>query len=162
MTENIQDLKLFYSGVQKNPKTDLTTIPDGVEKKDFEDWKTYDNTEFRAHENHSESWNDVDKLKNQFKEEVYLITMNSDESDPKSAVRKESDEEKRYTFAFDYAVTNIDDDSLKWINYFIQKYRNCKIDDPRTNINWNARAMLYMTLITCIIEKFPFTEAHFT
>jgi hypothetical protein len=135
---------------------------EGVEKKDFEDWRTYDNTEFRADENFTESWADVDKLKTQFKKEVYLITINSDSSDSQPAVRKESEEEKRYTFAFDYAVTEIDDDSLKWIEYFIQKHRNNKIDDPRTKIPWNARTMIYLSLVSCVIEKFPFIESHFT
>ncbi len=157
-----QDLKQFLKDVKKNPETNLTTMPEGVEKENYQDWATYDNTEFRADENYEESWGDVDKLKSQFKKEVYLISHNTHEGDPKPAIRKESDEKKRYTFAFDYAVTDIDEDSLKWIEYFIQKHRNCKIDDPRTDIPWNSRTMLYVTLVSCIIEKFPYIESHFS
>ncbi|MGH7885664.1 MAG: hypothetical protein ACRENO_08230 [Thermodesulfobacteriota bacterium] len=148
--------------LKKSEGNNLTTMPEGVEKKDYNEWAKYDNTEFRADENFKECWDDVDKLKNKFKNEVYLISTNSYESDPRPVYRKESDEKKRYTFAFDYAVTNIDEDSLKWIEFYVNKFRNCKVDDTRTSIGYSGRCMIYLTIASCIIEKFPYTESHFS
>lgn len=155
-------------------KNDLTTIPNGIydshgvkvtTPEQFNDWQIYENTEFRADENFNESWSDVDKLKKSFGKEVYLITLNEgsteDPENPKP-FRPESTEKKRYTFAFDYAVTNVTQDDLLMIHYRIMKYRKNKIDETRSKLPWNARAMILLARVELEIEKHPHIVAHFS
>lgn len=142
----------------------LTTFPEGKTEKEFDEWKVFDNSEFRHNENFVESWADVDKLKSLGKE-VYLITVNASSSEDHTKpdpIRKESDEKKRHTFAFDYAITEINQDDYWQIWYWIMKYRNTKIDDQRQKKPWNVRAFEALYKIELEIQKHKYIEAHFS
>src|SRR5574337_1641997 len=98
---------------------DHTTFPPGIKtQEEFNEWCDYENGEDRIDQNYIECWGDVDKLKSLFPgNEVYLVRINcglgckdsadKDHNCVSPPLRAESDEKKRYTFAFDYAVTKL-------------------------------------------------------
>lgn len=153
----------LFSGMTTT--NNYTTFPEGIKtQEEFTDWCDYENSEFRAEQNHKECWGDVDKLKSMFPgNEVYLVSINSGrDHDRPLPCRKESEEARRYTFAFDYAVTGISDDDLAWMWYYIMRYRNEQIDDPRTDIPWNTRVSIWLVRVGIIIEKYPHVQSHFS
>ncbi len=54
---------------------------------------------------------------------------------------------------FDFALINLTKDDLLWIQYHIMKYRNIKMDDPRTSIQWATRCMIHMANLGLYIDK---------
>ena len=144
----------------------LTTFPEGIKTEEgFQEFVMYENTEFRAEQNYQECWSDVNRLKAKFNEEVYLVSLNEgsiDNKDEPKPLRRESQEKKRYTFAFDYAITKLSKDDLLWLHYYIMKYRNTMIDDPRTKLAWNIRASISLARVELEIKEHPHIVGHFS
>ena len=131
-------------------KNDFTSLPSDVKNwKQYEEWLTYDNSEFRADQNFKECWADVDNLKKKFGE-IYLINLNSGDS-----VRTEKNA-ARYCFGFDLAIANTTPEDRIIIRHLIYKYRN--LDGEFTT----NKAITKIIPIMEKIKSFPFVEDHFS
>lgn len=139
--------------VKRGPN-DYTSLPNVYGLKswnDYEEWETYDNTEFRADENFKECWGDVDKLKEKFGE-VHLININSgDRIRPEEGAR-------RYCFGFDYAIAGSTDEERRRIKKFADNYRNIGHDGSWTT----AKAIKAIVPLMVEIEKYPHIVSHFS
>lgn len=131
-------------------ENDYTSLPGDVKNwKQYEEWITYDNSEFRADQNFKECWQDVDNLKKKFGE-VYLINLNSGK-----AVRPEKNAE-RYTFGFDLAIANTTPENREIIRHLIFEYRNLPGEFT------TAKAVKRLFPLMEKIKSFPFVEDHFS
>ena len=127
-----------------------TALPSDLKSwNEYEEWLTYDNSEFIADQNFKECWNDVDNLKKKFGE-IYLINLNSGES-----VRPEINA-ARYSFGFDLAIANSKPEDRIILRHLIYKYRN--LDGEFTS----NKAMTKLVPALEFIKKFPFVEDHFS
>jgi len=134
----------------KREPNNYSSLPSVVKSwNDYEDWITYDNSEFRADENFKECWNDVDNLKKRFGE-IYLINLNSGDS-----VRKEK-KASRYCFGFDLAIANTTPEDRIIMRHLIYRYRN--LDGEFTTI----KAIKQIVPAMQKIKSFPFVESHFS
>ena len=129
-------------------KHDLTVYPEGLnDYQSIEEWRTYENTEFDAEENNRRA---VEGIKRLFglSSKVWMIKFNDGET------VSELDPNERITnFMFDFAVIGLSEDDIKWLHYYIMKYRFTKIDDPRTDTQWSTRAMLAQVMAGMYIDK---------
>lgn len=131
-------------------KNDYTGLPsDVLNWKDYDDWVTYDNSEFRADENFKECWQDVDNIKNKFGE-IYLINLNTGD-----AVRPEKTAD-RYCFGFDLAIANSTPEDREIIRHLVHEYRNLPGEFT------TAKAITRMIPAMEKIKSFPFVESHFS
>lgn len=131
-------------------KNDYTSLPNEVKNwKQYEEWITYDNSEFRADQNFKECWDDVDNLKKKFGE-IYLINLNNGES-----VRLEKNA-ARYSFGFDLAIANTTPEDRMIIRHLIYKYRH--LDGEFTT----KKAINKIIPLMEKIKSFPFVEDHFS
>lgn len=129
---------------------DYTGLPEDVNSwEEFEDWLTYDNSEFIADQNFIECWRDVDNLKEVFGE-IYLINLNSGDS-----VRPEKNT-SRYCFGFDFAIANTKPLDREILRHLIYNYRHL-IGEFTTN-----KAVLKLFPVIDKIESFPFVRDHFS
>lgn len=137
--------------IQRSPN-DYTSLPsDCPSWNEYNDWCTYENSEFRADKNFQECWGDVDKLKEKFGE-VWLININQG-----PVIRPEKDAE-RYCFGFDFAIAAKDDITKRKIKKLVDDYRNIGGDG-----NWNtARAVKSIAPLIELIESVPHVENHFS
>ena len=134
----------------KRDPNNFTSLPSAVKSwNDFEDWLTYDNSEFRADQNFKECWQDVDNLKEKFGE-IYLINLNYGES-----VRPEKNS-KRYTFGFDLAIAKTTPEDREVIRHLIYEYRHLTGDFT------TAKAIKRLVPAMKKIKSFPFVEDHFS
>jgi hypothetical protein len=136
----------------KRLPNDYTSLPGAVKSwNDYEDWLTYDNSEFRAGENFTECWGDVDKLKEKFGE-VWLININYAER-----IRPESKAE-RYCFGFDFAIAAANDIQRRKIKRLADNYRNIGC-----NGDWNCtKAIEAIIPLMLELKSYPFVEGHFS
>ena len=135
---------------EQRSKNDYSSLPSDVKSwKDFEDWVTYDNTEFRADDNFKECWGDVDNLKKKFGE-IYLINLNRGD-----AVRPEKKAD-RYCFGFDLAIANSTPEDREILRHLINQYRNLPGEFT------TAKAITKIIPVMEKIKSFPFVEAHFS
>jgi len=156
--------------IQKS-KNNFTSLPEGIpDWKAYEEWVTYENTEFIADKNFEECWGDVDKLKEKFGD-VYLININS-----KPAIRAEQGAE-RYCFGFDYAIACSNDVQRRKLKRLMDAYQNpgtpkqrkiipvegvkSKFDLPDMEMTTHHLMKLLIPVIDKI-GKFPHVEAHFS
>ena len=157
--------------IQKS-KNNYTSLPQGVKNWDeYEEWITYDNTEFIADRNFQECWGDVDRLKEKFGK-VYLININSG-----PAIRSEQGV-KRYCFGFDYAIACSTDVQKRKLKRLMDAYQHPGISKPRKEVkpldgikpkfdmpDLELTTSHLVKLLTPVIEnlkKFPHVEAHFS
>lgn len=136
----------------KQDPNNYTSLPKAVKSwNDYEDWVTYDNTEFRATENFEECWGDVDNLKEKFGE-VWLININSG-----SVIRPELGE-KRYCFGFDFAIAGSNEIEMRKIKRLADNYRTCG-----SNGSWTyAKAIKQIIPLMELIKSVPYVESHFS
>jgi len=146
---NIEEVKNPLS--IKRMSNDYTSLPsDCPSWNEYEDWITYENSEFRATKNFEECWGDVDKLKEKFGE-VWLININYAER-----IRPESKAE-RHCFGFDYAIAAANEIQRRKIKRLADNYRNIPSKD------WNCtRAMLLLMPLMAELKSYPFVEGHFS
>jgi len=131
-----------------------TSLPQGVpDWKAYEEWVTYDNSEFIADRNFVECWGDVDKLKENWGE-VYLIKINSGLES--SVIRLEKGA-KRYCFGFDYAIACSTDVQKRKLKRLIDAYRNIGSGQFTTD-----RAHKLLIPVINMLNTFPHVESHFS
>ena len=157
--------------LEQKSKNNYTSLPQGVNDWNaYEEWITYDNTEFIADQNFAECWGDVDRLKEKFGN-VSLININSG-----PAIRPEA-EAKRYCFGFDYAIACITDAQKRKLKRLIDAYRNPgipkqrkttpvkgitqKFDVPDLQMSTSHLMKLLIPVID-EIKEFPHVEDHFS
>jgi hypothetical protein len=132
-------------------KNNYTSLPEGVpDWKAYEDWVTYDNTEFIADKNFAECWGDVDTLKEKFGE-VYLINLNSG-----PAIRSEEGA-KRYCFGFDYAIACSTEAQKRKLKRLMDAYRHIGTAEFTTD-----RAYKLLVPVIDMLNTFPHVESHFS
>lgn len=135
---------------EQRSENDYSSLPSDVKSwKDFEDWITYDNTEFRADDNFKECWGDVDNLKKKFGE-IHLINLNTGD-----AVRPEKKSD-RYCFGFDLAIANSTPEDREILRHLINQYRHLPGEFT------TAKAITKIIPVMEKIKSFPFVEAHFS
>jgi len=156
--------------IQKS-KNNYTRLPRGIANWNaYEEWLTYDNTEFIADKNFEECWGDVDLLKEKFGE-VYLIDINSG-----PAIRPEQGA-KRYCFGFDYAIACSSDTQRRKLKRLMDAYKHPgtpkqqktipvegitpKFDLPDLDMTSNHLMKLLIPVIEKI-KEFPHVESHFS
>lgn len=137
----------------KRLSNDHTSLPgDCPNWNEYEDWVTYENSEFRADKNFQECWGDVDKLKEKYGE-VWLINVNSG-----PRIRPEQDAE-RYCFGFDYAIAAANDIERRKIKKLADNYRNIGSGESE----WTCtKAIKAIMPLMAELKSFPFVEGHFS
>jgi len=136
--------------IQKS-KNNYTSLPQGVKNWDeYEEWITYENTEFIADRNFKECWEDVDRLKEKFGE-VYLININSG-----PAIRPEQGA-KRYCFGFDHAIACSTDVQKRKLKRLMDAYRHIGSEQFTTE-----RAYKLLVPVIAELKFFPHVESHFS
>lgn len=153
------------SQVYKIDSNDHTVYKDGLDTYNkIQEWENFENSEFESNENHTrtiEGLKKLEKLKNKNGlNKIWVYSLNEgfydDENSEKITIRElktGASKERVYNFMFDYALINLSKDDILWIEYFIQKYRFEKIDDPRTLTPWNVRAMISMSRVGLYLDK---------
>lgn len=136
----------------KRDSLDYTSLPTDVKSwNDYEDWLTYDNSEFRADQNFNECWGDVDRLKEKFGE-VWLININYGDR-----IRPEQGE-KRYCFGFDYAIAGATEKQRRKIKRLADNYRNLGCSGEWTS----EKAIKSIIPLMELIKSVPHVEGHFS
>ncbi len=136
----------------KQDANNYTSLPGALKSwNEYEDWLTYDNSEFRADLNFKECWADVDKLKEKFGR-VWLININSG-----PVIRDEKDA-KRYTFGFNFAIAGSNEIEIRKIKRLTDNYRTCG-----SNGTWTyGKAIKQIIPLMELIKSVPYVEDHFS
>lgn len=136
---------------QEIQTNNFTSLPsDCPSWNEYEEWVTYENSEFRADKNFEECWGDVDRLKAAHGK-VFLINVNYG-----CRIRPEEGAE-RYCFGFDYAIAGANDEQKRRIKKLADNYRNISSKD------WNtATAVKLLIPLIAEVKSFPFVESHFS
>ena len=136
----------------KQDANNHTSLPSDCKSwNEYDDWCTYENTEFRQHENFKECWGDVDNLKEKFGT-VYLVNINYGDR-----IRPEEGAD-RHAFGFDFAIAGADEYQRRKIKRFADDYRNIGSDG-----NWTTnRAVKAIIPLMKLIKSMQYVESHFS
>lgn len=134
--------------IQRTKESDAQRLERQLEpaRKEF----GYNSPEYRISKNFYESWNDADDLKKKYGK-IWFVNLNRDEP--------VSDSVKRTTFAFDYAVANLNDKDREQLKNLVMNYRNLGSDGQE----WTSReAFKRLDKVVAFLDKFPHIASGFT